>query len=250
VVSNTTPTVIIARSALLREGVTSLLQGTRFKVVSAVRNPAELANRELTGRALAIVGIHWQNGSRDQAAENIGLLRSLMSDSKIVLVAETYGSLNLQDVLALAPDGYIINLGSRDMLVKALELTLVGEPILMLGRPTGALTNGRDDTQRPTGALTNGRDDTQFPGRAVDSRSGRTFGKTPHDMQLSHRERQVLICLAHGESNKGIARVCDISEATVKVHLKAILRKIKMHNRTQAAIWAVEHGLADANVAD
>jgi DNA-binding NarL/FixJ family response regulator len=103
VVSNTTPTVIIASSALLREGVTSLLQGTRFKVVSGVRNPAELANHELTGRALAIVGIHWQNGSQDQAAENIRLLRSLMSDSKIVLVAETDGSLNLQDVPRFPP---------------------------------------------------------------------------------------------------------------------------------------------------
>jgi two-component system nitrate/nitrite response regulator NarL len=242
-----TPTVIIASSALLREGVTSLLQGTRFKVVSAVRNPAELANHKLTGRALAIVGIHWQNGSQDQAAENIRLLRSLMSDSKIVLVAETDGSLNLQDVTALSPDGYIINLGSRDMLVKSLELTLVGQQILMLGRPTGALTG--DDTQRGTGALTNGKDDTRFPEGAVESQSGRTFGKTPHDMQLSHRERQVLTCLAHGESNKEIARVWDISEATVKVHLKAILRKINMRNRTQAAIWAIEHGLADADVA-
>jgi two-component system, NarL family, nitrate/nitrite response regulator NarL len=33
-----------------------------------------------------------------------------------------------------------------------------------------------------------------------------------------------------------------LSEATVKVHLKAILRKIKVHNRTQAAIWAIQHG--------
>jgi DNA-binding CsgD family transcriptional regulator len=132
------------------------------------------------------------------------------------------------------------------MLVKSAELTLVGQQILMLGRPTGALIG--DDTQRPTGALTNGKDDTQFPGRAVDSQSGRTFGKTPHDMQLSHRERQVLTCLAHGESNKEIARVWDISEATVKVHLKAILRKINMRNRTQAAIWAIEHGLRDSTL--
>jgi DNA-binding NarL/FixJ family response regulator len=49
--------------------------------------------------------------------------------------------------------------------------------------------------------------------------------------------------------NKVIARLCHISEATVKVHLKAILRKTNARNRTQAAIWAIEHGLADANVA-
>jgi two-component system nitrate/nitrite response regulator NarL len=67
--------------------------------------------------------------------------------------------------------------------------------------------------------------------------------------QLSHRERQVLICLSRGGSNKVIARLCHISEATVKVHLKAILRKTNARNRTQAAVWAIEHGVADANVA-
>ena len=61
--------------------------------------------------------------------------------------------------------------------------------------------------------------------------------------QLSERERQVLACLTRGESNKLIARNCSIAEATVKVHLKAILRKIAVSNRTQAALWALAHGL-------
>jgi two-component system nitrate/nitrite response regulator NarL len=41
-----------------------------------------------------------------------------------------------------------------------------------------------------------------------------------------------------------IARTCDIAEATVKVHMKSILRKIRVENRTQAAIWAMENGYA------
>jgi two-component system nitrate/nitrite response regulator NarL len=44
-----------------------------------------------------------------------------------------------------------------------------------------------------------------------------------------------------GDSNKIIARKFDITEATVKVHVKAILRKIQAKNRTQAAIWASSH---------
>ena len=44
-----------------------------------------------------------------------------------------------------------------------------------------------------------------------------------------------------GDSNKLIARKFDITEATVKVHVKAILRKIRAKNRTQAAIWAASH---------
>jgi len=234
-VSNATPTVIVVSSALLREGIASLLRGTRFEVVTAVSNLGELANHELTDRTLVIVGIDWLNGSHDRTGESIRLLRSLMPDSKIVLMAETYGPVDLQGVLALAPDGYIINLDSRDLLVKALELIFMDQQIFVLGRSTGAKPNGGDE----------------FPGRALNTQSGNPdeFGEKTNGIQLSHRERQVLIHLAHGESNKGIARVCHISEATVKVHLKAILRKTNMRNRTQAAIWAMEHKLADADVA-
>src|SRR5260370_41098259 len=60
----------------------------------------------------------------------------------------------------------------------------------------------------------------------------------PH---LSAQERRILQYLVEGNSNKVIARKIDIAEATVKVHLKAILRKTKVHNRTQAAIWAVNN---------
>ena len=60
--------------------------------------------------------------------------------------------------------------------------------------------------------------------------------------RLSEREIQILDGLVRGYANKVIARRCDISEATVKVHMKSILRKIRVGNRTQAAIWALEHG--------
>jgi two-component system nitrate/nitrite response regulator NarL len=48
--------------------------------------------------------------------------------------------------------------------------------------------------------------------------------------------------LIEGDPNKTIARKIHITEATVKVHVKAILRKIRVHNRTQAAIWAMNNG--------
>ena len=50
--------------------------------------------------------------------------------------------------------------------------------------------------------------------------------------------------LTEGASNKVIARKLVITESTVKVHMKAILRKLRMQNRTQAAMWATAH-LAD-----
>jgi DNA-binding NarL/FixJ family response regulator len=57
--------------------------------------------------------------------------------------------------------------------------------------------------------------------------------------KFSPRERLILRYLVEGRANKVIARTMCISDATVKVHIKAILRKIRVHNRTQAAIWAM-----------
>jgi DNA-binding NarL/FixJ family response regulator len=60
---------------------------------------------------------------------------------------------------------------------------------------------------------------------------------------LSERERQIIDGLIKGESNKVIARAFGIAEGTVKVHMKAILRKVPCcSNRTQVAIWALEQG--------
>ncbi|CAN7681180.1 response regulator transcription factor [Rhizobium rhizogenes] len=56
---------------------------------------------------------------------------------------------------------------------------------------------------------------------------------------LSPREKSILKLVMGGESNKQIARRLEITESTVKVHIKTILRKIDVRNRTQAAIWAM-----------
>src|ERR1700722_17168512 len=67
-------------------------------------------------------------------------------------------------------------------------------------------------------------------------------------VSLSKREQQILDCLLCGLSNKCIARELNIVEATVKVYLKLLLRKIKVANRTQLAVWALrESHLFDAN---
>jgi DNA-binding CsgD family transcriptional regulator len=60
-----------------------------------------------------------------------------------------------------------------------------------------------------------------------------------YNPRFSAREQCVLRGLVNGDSNKTIARKHGIAEATVKVHVKALLRKIRVSNRTQAAIWAI-----------
>ncbi|PNU04781.1 LuxR C-terminal-related transcriptional regulator [Novosphingobium guangzhouense] len=66
----------------------------------------------------------------------------------------------------------------------------------------------------------------------------RVDGPPAQGTNLSQRENDVLSCLMAGYSNKHIARKLRVTEATVKVHVKAILRKLNVANRTQAAMWA------------
>ena len=73
-------------------------------------------------------------------------------------------------------------------------------------------------------------------------------GETPLDdegpfKELTPRETEILCLLAEGQSNKLIARNLGISDGTVKLHVKAILRKLSIHSRVEAAVMAVEHGL-------
>lgn len=60
---------------------------------------------------------------------------------------------------------------------------------------------------------------------------------------LTPRELQILRSLVKGLSNKMIARQFDISEGTVKVHVKNLLKKLQLRSRTEAAVWAVRHQL-------
>jgi len=61
--------------------------------------------------------------------------------------------------------------------------------------------------------------------------------------KLTRREREVIVMLGHGASNKDIAQSLDLVEATVKIHVQGILRKLNLSNRVQAGLLAVRCGL-------
>jgi two-component system, NarL family, nitrate/nitrite response regulator NarL len=230
-VSKNTSIVIVSPKVLLREGIASLLQNSCYKVIASAAGPAELPaySRPKGQQTLAIVGMDRQTGNLDYAAESICLLRSLMPDTKVVLVLESDGPIDLPGTLNLSPDGCIFNLGSRDTLIKVLELASKDQHVFVFGKSIVATAKDQDEFSEPASSL-------QSP-------------ECPQLMAcqtaLSSREYQVLAYLAQGRSNKVIARLCNISAATVKVHLKTILRKTNTQNRTQAAIWALERGLRD-----
>jgi len=67
--------------------------------------------------------------------------------------------------------------------------------------------------------------------------------------ELTKREQEILCLLAEGQSNKVIARNLGISDGTVKLHVKAILRKLEVHSRVEAAVIAVEQNFCQRNSA-
>jgi two-component system nitrate/nitrite response regulator NarL len=108
--------------------------------------------------------------------------------------------------------------------VKSLELVMSGETIIP-AHVVSFLLRHHDDNK-------------EFP--HTDERLTQDDGSKCR-RRLSEREICILRCLIAGHSNKMIARNNAIAEATVKVHVKAILRKIHVRNRTQAAIWGMHH---------
>jgi two-component system nitrate/nitrite response regulator NarL len=71
----------------------------------------------------------------------------------------------------------------------------------------------------------------------------RTGSGAPAGPVLSPREREIVLCLARGASNKEIARDLDVAESTVKIHVQHILRKLNLSSRVQVAVWAIESGI-------
>jgi len=123
-------------------------------------------------------------------------------------------------------DAYLAKTISHEVLIKSLDLVMLGEavfPSSILGLIRRGASKAGDDEHEADGVEYGEAESEPIP------------------KQLSVRETVILRCLMQGDSNKLIARKFDIAEATVKVHVKAILRKIHAKNRTQAAIWAASH---------
>ena len=74
-------------------------------------------------------------------------------------------------------------------------------------------------------------------------RSGNNVTVEPEREKLTPRERETMVCLARGESNKEIARNLDVAESTIKIHVQNILKKLNLSSRVQIAVYAVEHGM-------
>lgn len=201
---------------LAREGLRRILLSERFEVSG---DPGPPAPRTSTGPARTHIVILEVVPSNDivSACEEAA---HTYPGAKLVLLAEDYQIDEVQLAFCHGVDGYILKDIACEPLVASLRLVAMGEKIL----PSRMAHNlGRE----PAGT------------------SNCTWQQDAESAGLSEREIEILKCLVVGLANKVISRQLDITEATVKVHVKAVLRKLRVDNRTQAAVWAIKHGFAE-----
>lgn len=207
--------LLIDGNAIFREELSCLLARQGIEVVAGVSDGDEgirLAE-ELTPdiilldlRAPAMDGL-----------DVLGVLRQRCKSIPVVIVTASQDEQDLTSALRRGAQGYVLKGIEPEQLVTALGQILNGEAVV---------------APELIGTLVR-----------IVSRESRLF---PHIRitELTTREHEILQYLAEGLSNKTIARVLAITDGTVKLHVKSILRKLKVSSRVEAAVMAVARGLA------
>jgi len=211
-------TFLIENNALLREGLGRILSETAYSPAAVASSLDEIGpiHSHEGGAAIVIMDAAHDH---DEACRRARMLKDEDSATRIVMLVEQYHLRQVLDAYHAGADAYLMKSVSCEVLLKTLDLVVLGETIF----PARTLCSSRD--------------------------KGPSFGVENVEV-LSTRELAIVRCLVDGDPNKVIARKLNIAEATVKVHVKAILRKIQVKNRTQAAVWGTSRLLDVAETAE
>jgi two-component system nitrate/nitrite response regulator NarL len=214
---------ILSRNEIVREGLKLILKDQGFLVGENASEVVDLlAMMGIADVAVSDV-IVVDSNTLDEGLPACEELRRSLPSARIVLMADEYSIENVARAFGTgAVDGYLVKAISCEPLAGALRLIAMGEKVMP--------SQVADSLSRP------------LP-RSI----GRNWDLGGSGSNLSAREFEILQCLVEGDANKVISRRLHIADATVKVHIKAILRKLRVKNRTQAAVWANSHGV---NVAE
>ena len=205
----------------------------------------------------------------DHALFRAGLKGLLEQRSIEVIGVAANGKEGIEFVHELSPDIILLDLRMPDMtgleVLKQLREEKVTTPVVILttsNEESDLIKALRSGAQ---GYLLKDMEPDELVGALRDIEKGKNVvaqdltdalarmvqGETPIEddkgpfSELTPREREILCLLAEGQSNKLIARDLGISDGTVKLHVKAILRKLGIHSRVEAAVIAVEQGLRE-----
>lgn len=216
--------VLVGPSALLRHGLALILDAGNFRVIASGDHVQDIARTPQNQCLLLVIDA----GDYPNAAiAEIGLFKEQHPCGRVAVLADHYLVEDIVSAFAAGANVCFTKSVSCGAFTKALELIMLGETILP-PQLLALISRHHGDSGDPSPI-----------GQKLHRNGSQRTGDTP---PLSAREKCILRCMADGDSNKLIARKIDIAEATVKVHVKAILRKIRVHNRTQAAIWAMNNG--------
>ncbi|MBM6593732.1 LuxR C-terminal-related transcriptional regulator [Microvirga pudoricolor] len=216
---------LVLKTALIRAGLEHIISSQGFDVVSSQQD-LRIAQPSL----IVIEG----EASASQTAELIDRIKAESPAAAVVVLSDAFDLDSLFQLQSAGANGFCLTTMQPDVLVKALELVALGHTFVPGNIIDMLAKEGVSRSASPQQII-----EMPVP----------SWSEHPSLHKLSQREAHILRMLMRGDANKVIANKLDIAEATVKVHVKAILRKIQVSNRTQAAIWASEH-LAQGAISD
>ncbi len=199
--------LIIDDHPLLRRGISNLVNMDQsFQVVAEASNGTE--GLELALSLKPDIILLDLNMEVMDGLQTLKALKATELDSRIVILTVSDNEKDVVATLRAGADGYLLkDMEPEDMLARLHQV--VNGQIILSDKVSELVVRGLHRESRETVSLTN-------------------------------REKEILELIAKGLSNKLIARELDIVESTVKVHVKHLLRKLKLRNRLEAAIWMIE----------
>jgi two-component system nitrate/nitrite response regulator NarL len=208
--------VLVDDHTLFRRGLAELLEHSGAISVVGITGNADEARRLLREQKPDVVMMDLNMPARD----GISLLRDFRTegiDAPTLFLTVSNAESDLAAALRAGARGYLLKDMEPDDVVDAVRRAARGETVVAPAM-TAQLVNLVDAKRNTPESLLN---------------------------QLTGREREILAHLAQGESNKAIARALNISQETVKLHVRHVLAKLNLSSRVEAAVFAVERKLAE-----
>ena len=211
--------LLIDDHSLVRSGLEAMLQSRGVEIAGSVGSGQEGVQQALTLKPdiiLLDVKMPGMGG-----LDTLQQLRQQGVEVPVLMLTMSRDESDLQGALRNGAQGYLLKDMDPDDLVPALNSAVRGDNVVakeLIGSLTRIVQGKTDDTPA-----------TPEPATPLSD--------------LTPREHEILEHIAEGQSNKAIARELDISDGTVKLHVKSILRKLGVHSRVEAAVIAVENGL-------
>ncbi len=234
--------------ALVREGITTLLQGADGLSVIAEANDGQQALslcRQLRPD-LVLMDVRMPVMDGLEATRKI---KAEMPKTSVVMVTMHENPDYLFEAVKAGAAGYVLKDASGERLVSAVRRTLAGESplnqelamrlLVRLARERGYSRQRMETSVRPEGT------GMRHPKLVTNSREAQPGGQIE---SLTPREVEVLRLLSQGQTNPQISENLHFSVSTVKAHVQSILAKLGVSDRTQAAVRAIEFGLSTSDV--